>query len=186
MSLAKSPKPDELIADRFRTAGKRPGWIPPSMFRPGTWCYTGPGEEPDGSGPSRIPGPGSRPTTTGNCPPNWKEIILNGYEGTPGKIPVLPPLHGHLRPLRRLRRQVPLLHRLRRPEEHAGPAGRAAAFRLPPLFHESGKRFGRLGRGPRPDRSTSSRSGSTTSTSAPNAAAVRSSAPTASTRRRSP
>ena len=58
-----------------------------------------------------------------------------GHEGAAGEVPLLPALHGYLRALRRLRRQVPFLHRLRRSEEHAGAAGRAAALGLSPVLH---------------------------------------------------
>ena len=57
------------------------------------------------------------------------------HERTAAEVPLLPPVHGYLRALRRLRRQVPFLSRLRRSQEHAGAARRADAFRLPPLLH---------------------------------------------------
>jgi nitrate reductase gamma subunit len=63
-------------------------------------------------------------------------------QGAAGKIPFLQNLHGHLRALRRLRRQVPLFHRYRRPQEHAGAAGRTAALGLPQRFHHRGKILG--------------------------------------------
>jgi hypothetical protein len=41
-------------------------------------------------------------------------------------------------------RQVPLFHRHRRPQEHAGAAGRTAALGLPQRFHHGRKALGRL------------------------------------------
>jgi hypothetical protein len=53
-------------------------------------------------------------------------------------------LHGRLRALRRLLRQVPLLPGHRRPEEHAGGAPGSDAQGLPPLLHLAGKHFPKL------------------------------------------
>ena len=184
MAAAKIPKPDELIAIRYEPP-ETPWMETPTVFRPGTWSYSGTAEEPDRPRPSEPAGLAALRRGL-EAAGELEGDHPGGDAGAPGEVPVLPPLHGHLRPVRRLRGQVPLLHRLRRPEEHAGPAGRAAALRLPPLFHRIGKALRQAGGRPRPDRSTSSRSGSTTSTSAPSAAAAPSSAPTASTRRRSP
>ena len=58
-----------------------------------------------------------------------------GVEGTAEQVPFLPALPGYLRPLRGLRRQMPFLHRLRRPQEHARPAGGTPAVGLPEVFH---------------------------------------------------
>ena len=68
-------------------------------------------------------------------PPDWKHIILDGMKERLQEVSLLPAVHGHLRALRRLRRQVPLLYRLRRSEEHAGAARRTDALGLPPLLH---------------------------------------------------
>jgi TusE/DsrC/DsvC family sulfur relay protein len=52
-----------------------------------------------------------------------------------GQVPFAAGLHGRLRALRRLQRQVPLLPRHRRPQEHAGGAPGPDARRVPPLLH---------------------------------------------------
>ena len=81
-------------------------------------------------------------------PENWKQIIHKGFKERLRQVPVAPGLHGHLRALRRLRRQVPLLPRLRRPQEHAGAAGGAAALHLPQrLHHARGSILGSLAGG---------------------------------------
>ena len=67
-------------------------------------------------------------------PPNWKQIILDGMKERLDKYPLLPAVHGYLRALRSLRRQVPLLHWLRRSEEYAGAARRVDTLGLPPLL----------------------------------------------------
>ena len=72
-------------------------------------------------------------------PSNWKEIVLEGLEGEAGEVPVPQDLHGHLRAVRGLRGQVPLLHRRRGPQEHAGAEGGASAIRVPQGVHHGRK-----------------------------------------------
>ena len=64
-------------------------------------------------------------------PENWKEIITTGIKERLDKFRSFKNLHGLLCPVRRLRRQVPLLPGYRRSQEHAGAAGRAVALDLP-------------------------------------------------------
>jgi nitrate reductase gamma subunit len=78
-------------------------------------------------------------TTTGSCRKTGRRSFVRRIQGAAGKIPFLQGLHGHLRALRRLRRQVPLFHRHRRPQEHAGAAGRTAALGVPQRFHQPAK-----------------------------------------------
>ena len=86
-------------------------------------------------------------------PENWKEIILKGMKDRLEPIPVFPGFPGYLRAVRGLRRQVPLLHRLRRPEEHARPQGGAHALGLPKILHPGGEGFRKACRGEGSDRS---------------------------------
>ncbi len=74
------------------------------------------------------------------------------HEGPARALPLLPAVHGHLRPLRGVRRQVPLLPRLGRSEEHAGAARRADPLGLPPLLHARRPAVRRAGGRARPDR----------------------------------
>ncbi len=60
------------------------------------------------------------------------------HERAIAEVPLFSPVHGDLRALRRLRRQVSLLYRLRRSQEHAGATRRTDALGLPPLFHSHG------------------------------------------------
>ena len=60
-------------------------------------------------------------------------------------------LHGRLRALRRLLRQVPLLPRHRRPQEHAGGAAGPDARGLSPLLHLRRQAFPEAGRRGRHD-----------------------------------
>ena len=92
---------------------------------------------------SPNPGSGSPPMRTGSFL-RTGEIIIEGIARAALEVPLLPAVHGHLRALRRLRRQVPLLHRHRRPQEHAGP--RAELFRsvYRKEFTTAGKILGKI------------------------------------------
>ena len=138
-----SKSPQELI--QIELDPPKSDWMDPTVdfeARRGTWSYPG-GPRTSSTSASPTRGSGPRRTRTGSCRPNWKEIILDGMRERLRQVPLVQALHGHLRALRRLRRQVPLLHRLRRSEEHAGAAGRAAALGLPQRLHH-------LRQGPRP------------------------------------
>ena len=67
------------------------------------------------------------------------------------QVPLAEGLHGRLRALRRLLRQVPLLPRHRRPEEHAGGAPGPDAQGLPPPLHLRRQAFPQAGRRRGPD-----------------------------------
>jgi hypothetical protein len=121
----------------------------PVEIRKGMYCYA--------SNPKSVETlglPNARPWNPldddWKLPENWQEIIHEGLQGTAGKIPLLQGVHGHLCALRRLRRQMPFLHRHRRSQEHAGAAGRAAALVYRNDFTKAGKILGKAGRGPSP------------------------------------
>ena len=117
--------------------------------------------------------------------PNWQERAHCQIWRAAGEKPGAAGVYGYLRALRRLHGQVPVLPGHRRPAELARGARRAAAQGLPALFHP-GRASSRHWARPPTSTRRCWRSGTPTSTSAPNAAAARSSAPTASTRPRSP
>ena len=101
-------------------------------------------------------------------------------------LPLAQGLSRRLRALRRLHRQVPLLPRHRRPEEHAGRAPGPDAQRLPALLHARRQDRSRSWSARATSRAKCSTSGTPTTTSARSAGAARCSAPTASTPPRSP
>ncbi|MBP1712832.1 MAG: 4Fe-4S ferredoxin, iron-sulfur binding, partial [Deltaproteobacteria bacterium] len=77
MSLAKAPKPDQLTRVDYHPP--QGGWIDtPVQFRPGTWCYAAPAKNLKALG---MPNPREWQVSDANwkLPPNWKEIILNGF-----------------------------------------------------------------------------------------------------------
>ena len=100
MSLAKYPKPDELI--KIQYAPPKTGWMEtPVDFRPGTWSYSGAAKNLDVLGSAEPEGLAAcrrRLETARQLAGHY----LERHEGTSGKIPFLPTLYGHLRPLRRL------------------------------------------------------------------------------------
>ena len=67
------------------------------------------------------------------------------------QVPLAQGLHGRVRPLRRVRGQVPLLHRHAGSAQHAGRAAGPDAQRLPALFHAAGQVLPRACRRARPD-----------------------------------
>ena len=128
-----NPKPEELVQIQYPTPSQ--GWMDPAVeFRKGTFCYSALAKNLNYLG---LPNPREWQPFDADwkLPPDWKKIILDGMRGAPREVPLLPPVHGHLRPLRRLRRQVPLLYRLGRPQEHARAARGADALRVSPLLH---------------------------------------------------
>jgi hypothetical protein len=70
---------------------------------------------------------------------------------TAGQVPLAARVHGCLRALRRLHRQVPLFHRHRRPEEHAGGAPGPDALGVSPLLHAARQAVPQAGRRARHD-----------------------------------
>ncbi len=74
-----------------------------------------------------------------------------GFPRTAGEVPVFPLVHGHLRPVRGLRGQVPFFHRHGGPQEHAGSAGRAPALGIPEVLYRFRQAPGQAGGGPGPD-----------------------------------
>jgi hypothetical protein len=92
----------------------------PAVFKPGNYCYPGKPEMaaylgknlPGKFGESREWKPEDEDW---KLPENWKEIIIQG---------------------RCLRRQVPLLPGYRRPQEHAGAAGRTFALGVSQRVHQ--------------------------------------------------
>ena len=78
MSLAKAPKPDQLTRIDLQPPSK--GWLDtPVQFRPGTWCYAAPAKNLKALG---MPNPREWQVSDADwkLPPNWKEIILNGFK----------------------------------------------------------------------------------------------------------
>ena len=122
-------------SDRLRAAEEETGWSPQSEFRKGTFCYSALAKNLKYLG---LPNPRDwQPFDEDwKLPRGLEEDHPGRHEGAAGEVPLVPPVHGHLRALRRLRRQVPLLRRLGRPEEHAGAARGADALGLPALLHD--------------------------------------------------
>jgi len=78
MSLAKAPKPDQLTRIDLQPPPK--GWLDtPVQFRPGTWCYAAPAKNLKALG---MPNPRDWQVSDADwkLPPNWKEVILNGFK----------------------------------------------------------------------------------------------------------
>jgi Fe-S oxidoreductase len=76
MSSAKTPKPDELIAIRYEPPAT-PWMETPTVFRPGTWSYSGTPKSLTALG---LPNPRAwQPSDEDwKLPENWKQIILDG------------------------------------------------------------------------------------------------------------
>ena len=77
MSLAKAPKPDQLTQIDYHPP--QSGWMEtPVRFKPGTWCYAAPAKNLKALG---MPNPREWQASDVDwkLPPNWKEIILNGF-----------------------------------------------------------------------------------------------------------
>jgi Fe-S oxidoreductase len=76
MSFAKMPKPGELIAIRYKPS-ETPWMETPTVFRPGTWSYSGTAKSLTALG---LPNPRSwqPPDEDWKLPEYWKEIILEG------------------------------------------------------------------------------------------------------------
>ena len=123
------------------TPRRRTGSTPRIDFaaRKGSWSYPGTAKSLTATSASRTRATGRPTDADWKLPENWQQIILDGLARAAREVPLAQALPGHLRALRRVRGQVPLLHRLRRPEEHAGPAGRAAALGLPQRLHRRGQ-----------------------------------------------
>jgi len=78
MSLAKTPKPDDLQRVDFQPPSK--GWMDtPPEFRSGTWCYSA---APKNLRILGLPNPREwQPSDKDwKLPENWKEIILKGFK----------------------------------------------------------------------------------------------------------
>jgi Fe-S oxidoreductase len=78
MSLAKTPKPEELSKVSLRPPAT--GWMAtPAKFRPGTWCYSAAAKNLKALG---LPNPREWQPSDADwkLPENWKEIILQGME----------------------------------------------------------------------------------------------------------
>ena len=88
-------------------------------------------------------------------PANWLRLARQGdrQDGrSAGQISLIASVHGCLRALRRMHRQVPLFHRHGRSEEYAGRASGVDAQRLSPSFHLCRQIFPVAGRCQGPDR----------------------------------
>jgi hypothetical protein len=125
-----TPKPDELIESIERRPPATSWMDTPVNIRKGMYCYA--------SNPKSVETLGFPNARQWNpldddwqLPENWQEILYEGFKERLEKFRSLKIFHGHLRALRRLRRQVPLFHRYRRPQEHAGAEGRTAALGVP-------------------------------------------------------
>ena len=144
------PTPESLSAVDYRPP--RRSWRDPRVeFRQGTYNHAALPKHLEYLG---LPNPREWQPHDADwkLPEDWRQIILDGMRERLERLPLVPPVHGHLRALRRVRRQVPLLHRLGRPEEHARAARRAAPVGLSPLFHGGGPPLRRGRRRARPDR----------------------------------
>jgi hypothetical protein len=177
-------KPDELLSQ----IGHRPsgaGWMDtPVDIRKGMYCYASNPKSVETLGlpNARVLEPlRGRLATAGKLAGDRSRRV----QGTAGKVPVLQGFHGHLRALRRLRRQVPLLHRHRRPKNMPVLAGRTAALVYRNDFTTAGENSRPHQRGPSHDRDVL-KEWWYYFTSAPSAGAARCSAHTASTRPKSP
>ena len=146
----RTPSPKSSCRSNYQPAPK--DWMDPAVeFRKGTFCYSALAKNLNYLG---LPNPREwQPFDKDwKLPPDWKQHHPRRHEGAAGEVPLVPPVHGHLRALRRLRRQVPFLHRVGRSQEHAGDARGADALGLPPLLHRRRTPAGAAGRRPRPDR----------------------------------
>ena len=118
--------------------------------------------------------------------PRLAEDYTPGYGRTPTQVSFIQTLHGYLRALRRLRRQVPVLYRWRGPKEHAGASAELLRSIYRHDFTVMGRIMGKLS-GSRPLTIEVIKEWfSTTFTSAPSAVAVPFSVPLASTPPKSP
>ena len=143
--------PREKLADVDERVPRR-GWRDPRVeFRKGTYSHAGAPKNLKYLGLAN-PRAWQPHDADWQLPADWQQIILDGMKERLGTIPVLPALHGQLRAVRRVRRQVPLLPRVRRSEEHACPARGAPALRLQALLHQRRPAARRRGRRARPDR----------------------------------
>ena len=138
-----NPKPEDLVQIDYQP--NQDGWADPKVeFRKGTFCYSALARNLTYLG---LPNPREWQPFDADwkLPADWKQIILNGMKERLDKYPLFPPVYGHLRALRRLRRQVPLLYRIRRSEKYAG-AARAELIRsvYRRYFTAAGKLFGTL------------------------------------------
>ena len=142
-------------------------------FPAGQLHLSGQGQEPEDPRSAEPAGSGPSPTTTGSCQDNWKEIVLDG-------------MAERLKKYRSFKLFMDTCVRCGACADKChffiggGDPKNMPVLRAELLrsiyrndFTAMGKVLGKLAGGPRADRSTSSRSGSTTSTSAPSAAAAR-------------
>ena len=148
--MAKLPKPEELAKDRLYAAeDKLDGHACGHSRR--ACSATARSRKALRPSASRIPRDWRPADADWKLPENWKADPSRRDRGPPEKVPVLPAVHGHLRALRRLRGQVPFLHRHRRPQEHAGAPGRADPVGLPKRIHRCRQDLRQDGRRTRTD-----------------------------------